>query len=130
MASRRVLFVDDEMVIRMLVQRIFATSADDATVVRGVTEAVAKLGSEAFDLVITDVNMPKGGGAAVAKEAFSRDVPVLFVTGVTSGAADLQSFLSQGARLLRKPFTPQELLDLADEMITEQAEPARAEPDS
>lgn len=58
---------------------------------------------EGVDLVITDWDMPEGGGARVVGEALS---PVIVVTG----NADPQGIHHQmGVPVVSKPFTPQEL---------------------
>ena len=102
LASRRVLLVDDDDLVRSVIA--------DTLRMQGFQVVEAPSGLEAlslvrrmppFDLVVSDVVMPgMPGPSMVARLRAERpDVKVLFITG-HSGSHDLR-----GERVLHKPFT-------------------------
>jgi CheY-like chemotaxis protein len=78
----------------------------------GGAEALHILRSEtnAVDLLITDIIMPRMGGKELAEQArkLRPDLPILFVSGYTEGTIR-QDDLSPGTAFLHKPFTPDDL---------------------
>jgi two-component system cell cycle sensor histidine kinase/response regulator CckA len=65
-----------------------------------------------FDLLLTDVVMPRMGGPELAKELRrSRpELKVLFASGYTDNALTKRGALDEGVDLLQKPFSPPLLL--------------------
>lgn len=61
-----------------------------------------------FDLVVSDVVMPRMGGVELRRQMAQRwpDVPALFVTGHADDA--VLDATDETTRLLRKPFTPEQ----------------------
>jgi CheY-like chemotaxis protein len=107
---KRVLVVDDEPVIRSLVQASFA--ADDCAVV-GVPDGLSALEAarrEQPDLILLDLGLPGMSGNEVARllklDARTASIPVLFLTGLAPSHA------AQGA-VIAKPFTPSQLRERA-----------------
>src|SRR5258708_17006691 len=74
----RVLIVDDEDSMRMLVARAVAMDGHETVTAEDGAEALEILGSEhgAFDLLLTDIQMPVMDGIALALAA-ARDFPQL-----------------------------------------------------
>lgn len=123
-SDRRILVADDEVVVRLLVERLFARRGEHATVVASATEAIEAIEAMddgGFDVVVSDIRMPGGGGAAVARAAIQRGLPILFITGFAD-SGDVQEFLDQGIRVVRKPFTPDQLLQAIDEVLAGEAD--------
>jgi two-component system OmpR family response regulator len=116
--SRRVLVVEDDPVIRML---IVATLQD-----AGLDVLEAASGSEALllmqdpdhvDLILTDLNMPEPDGAEVATRARTQHprIPVLFVTGRPDLLAVRRP--PRPYRHLTKPFRMAQISETVDEML-------------
>jgi DNA-binding response OmpR family regulator len=71
-----------------------------------VADAVAEIASgKAIDLVLVDVNLTDGTGLDVARAAFARAIPALFVTGHCPPEAE-----TFAAGCLDKPYAPRDLL--------------------
>ncbi|MBX3735881.1 MAG: response regulator [Candidatus Didemnitutus sp.] len=111
-ASRRsVLIVDDEEFVRQFMQEVLrAGFSCRIEIAADGHEAVEKLRTATFDLVLTDIRMPRLDGLQLRRwieenrpELAER---VVFVTG-NAGALDLDSGLAHipGAAVIRKPFT-------------------------
>jgi len=78
----RILLVEDDPDVRPLIEHIHvAEGGYRVTAVESAAGARRLLGSQAFDLVITDVNLPDGSGLTVADEALRAGMTVLVLTG-------------------------------------------------
>ncbi len=112
--GERILYVDDEEALVTLMTRLLGRQGYTVTGYTRADEALAALHADpqAFDLVITDFNMPGASGLALARDALSRrpDLPV----AVTSGYIT-ESLRAEAARLgvcevIYKPNTVDEML--------------------
>jgi CheY-like chemotaxis protein len=106
----RVLVVEDEPLIRMLMVEILAAAGFDILEAASGPEACRLIEDpNHVDLVVTDLNMPQADGITVANRArkHSPNVPVLFV----SARSDLLASLSapRPYSYLTKPFSMEEL---------------------
>ena len=101
--------MDDEEGVRSYCRRVL--EAEGTRVVEAADGKAAlqlvQLGEPPFDLVITDILMPVLGGREVA-EVLAIFRPALPVLGIS---ADGGSTLDRRLRILRKPFTPEQLLE-------------------
>jgi len=106
----RILVVEDEPSIRDAIQ--YALESDGSEVVCAGTggDALARLDSAAFDLVVLDVGLPDLNGFDVCRRLRERhSVPVLFLTA-RSGEIDRVVGLEIGGDdYVTKPFSPREL---------------------
>jgi two-component system, cell cycle sensor histidine kinase and response regulator CckA len=118
-AAPVVLVVDDDAAVRGAVCRMLRASGYAVLEAAHGAEAWAILDEERppVDLVLTDVCMPQMGGPALAaRVAAARPVlPVLFMTGSADSLAELAAAAGRPVAalcraVLRKPFTPDELL--------------------
>ena len=80
--SRRVLVVEDEMLIGMLLEDMLADLGHQVVaVVPRVNEALALVQREAFDLAILDVHVNGQPVFPVADSLVERGIPFVFATG-------------------------------------------------
>jgi DNA-binding response OmpR family regulator len=78
----RILLVEDDPDVRPLIEHILVADGGYlVTAVESAADARRLLGSQAFDLVITDVNLPDGSGLTVADAALRAGMTVLVLTG-------------------------------------------------
>ncbi|MBI3726378.1 chemotaxis protein CheX [bacterium] len=125
----RVLVADDSRVMRKLVRAACKELAANVEIIEAESGVRAReslrAAGLAFDLVILDLHMPDGSGADVLAELRAQkggaELPVIVASSdpdVGRVVADVCA-RSGGAtctRSLEKPFTPQDLLDLARSM--------------
>jgi HD-like signal output (HDOD) protein len=90
----KVLFVDDEPRVLSAIQRALLVGGLewDARFVGGGEAALAAIAAEHFDVVVSDMRMPRVDGAAVLKAARERDPATVRI--VLSGQADEASALA------------------------------------
>ena len=117
--SERVLLVEDEAVVRSVVERTLQRAHYRVMTATSGEEALQSTESEApFDLLITDVMMPGMTGWELGKSLQQRwpGLRVLYMSGYTEGAA------SDGVArepFLQKPFMPAELLAIVRKLLDE-----------
>ena len=119
--SESVLVVDDEPTVRMLVVEVLqdmgciALEAQDATTGLRILNSGVKI-----DLLITDVGLPGGMNGRQLAEAARQGRPnleVLFITGYAENAVLSHGHLEPGMHVLTKPFTIEDLVRRAKELI-------------
>lgn len=118
--KRHVLVVDDDANMLKLIKRYLEDTYDVATALNGKL-AVRFLSKKHTDLILLDYEMPEGSGdevlAAVRNFEKTKDIPVLFLTGVSDPKKikKVLAFKPQG--YLLKPIDQQELLKAVKEQI-------------
>ncbi|TPG46055.1 response regulator [Roseomonas nepalensis] len=108
MASVRVLFVEDEDLIRLIMKEFLQENGFEAVEVWNGEEAVRLLdGPDGFDVLFTDVQMPGAlDGIAPAEQARRRcpEIPVLVVSGYAENLVSRLRNLDPPAVLMSKPY--------------------------
>lgn len=119
-SKKHVLVVDDDANMLKLIKRYLEDRYDVATALNGKL-AVRFLSKKHTDLILLDYEMPEGSGdevlAAVRNFEKTKDIPVLFLTGVSDPKKikKVLAFNPQG--YLLKPIDQQELLKAVKEQI-------------
>jgi len=89
--TESILVLEDDELVRDVVERALRRLGYDVTAASRPSEAIELARDKRFDLLITDVVMPEMTGDALAREirADSPDLPVVFMSGYTAGILDL-----------------------------------------
>jgi len=106
--TMRVLVADDSSTMRKIILRsLQAVGVTDITEAADGTEAVALFKPGAFDMVLTDWNMPGMTGLEVLQNIRTQDqkVPVIMVTTEAEKSRVLQAIQAGVTDYLVKPFT-------------------------
>ena len=115
LAGKRVLVVEDELLVAMLVEDMLA---DAGCVVVGpfarVAEALAAARAEAVDVALLDVNVAGEKVFPVAHVLEERGIPFLFVTGYGQAALPRDR---PHWRACAKPFQPHHLTESLARMM-------------
>lgn len=119
---RRVLLVEDEDMVRKVLTRMLVARGFEVQAASNGTEAMELFASPAggdFDLLVTDLMMPEGGGLVVARQLSERlpNLRVLFVSGYSSAETD--GWEPEHYRFLTKPFGSSELARMIDDLFDE-----------
>jgi len=110
----RILIVDDNREIRMVLQRHLRKKGYEISQAEDGKMALLKVGQEKHDLILLDVMMPGMNGFEVCQqlkqEATTKDIPVIFLTA-KADTDDVIAGLELGAvDYVAKPFNHKELL--------------------
>ncbi|MEK4005868.1 response regulator [Paenibacillus sp. FSL H3-0333] len=120
---QKVLIVDDEEVLRMLIEDTLEDleNVETHTAENG-GEALARLAAEPYDLVILDYMMPVMTGIEVLCELDGElkiRTPIMMLTAKAQ-EMDRNRAREAGARyFMPKPFSPMELLQLVEDILSE-----------
>jgi two-component system, cell cycle sensor histidine kinase and response regulator CckA len=117
---RRVLLVEDEDMVRKVVSRMLTSRGYEVHAAASGTEAMALFDgaeSQDFDLLVTDLMMPDGGGLGVARNLTARipGLRVLLVSGYSPTGTE--GWDPARFRFLTKPFGAAELSRAIDELF-------------
>ena len=116
-----ILTVDDSTSMRQMVSFTLKQAGYDVTEAADGVEGLQKAQSGRFNLVITDVNMPRMDGISLVKELRGlpayKFTPILLLT-TESGSDKKQEGKAAGATgWLVKPFNPDQLLTTIKKVI-------------
>ena len=116
----RILLVDDDLLVLGVLESMLTSAGHDVKVTDDPQKAVELVWKEDFDLVVTDLGMPKLDGWAVARRVKARNtmIPVIVLTGwgAQYEGRDLSGY--GVALLLPKPVDRRTLIDAIEELLT------------
>ena len=117
-----ILIVDDEAIIRDFLSEVLEDY--DIDVASDGDEAIVKLKDRTFDLIITDLRMPKVPGEEVVKAAreHSPQTKVIVISGYSSLYTVSQSVSNGASAYLSKPFSIKELMQSVTHALEESEE--------
>src|SRR3989449_382194 len=116
--SLRCLVVDDEPTVGAMLGDVLETGGHRAVVVTDGSEGIARFGAEPFDVVFTDLAMPRVSGWQVARaiKEMAPAVPVIVVTGFGVELSAEERRAHGVDLVLVKPLKIQEILDVASQL--------------
>jgi DNA-binding NtrC family response regulator len=126
-----ILLVDDETAIRLPVGEALRAKGHRVSIASDGDEAMARLDAEVFQLVLSDVRLPRGDGFSILRRV-RRDCPwtdVLLMTAYGTIADAVTAMKEQAIDYVTKPFDVQELVTVVariDERRQLRAAPARS----
>lgn len=124
--TKTVLVVDDEVIMRALIEEIL--EENDFTVLQAedVDHAIEMLGQNHVDVVLTDFTLPKKNGFHLAEFVKSQGngLPVVLMTG--NSAQDLQGEATAAGihSIVQKPFQECNLVDALNQALASLAKSA------
>ena len=126
MASEKILIVDDDEDVLLIVQTILDNSGYSVVPARNGREGVEKAIESSPDLILLDVMMPELSGWEVCTKLKSapetRQIPIAMLT-VKSEIRDLITGMQVGADdYITKPFTRKKLLSTVRRLLDEKRE--------
>ena len=111
-AFRHVLIADDEASIRHVLTLVLSESGYEVRAVSDGEEALKELAARSYDVVISDVRMPKIDGLALLEKALAQNPELTFLVMSAYGSKDLAlEAVAKGAYdFIEKPFKPEEVV--------------------
>lgn len=116
-----ILLVEDQDNVRGLCVEVLSQAGYQVTEARNGPEALAVMQDpkRTFDLLLTDVVMPGMTGTQLVQELRTTlpDLKVLFISGYSSYAANVDEDKTDETAFLIKPFSPTALLEKVSELL-------------
>ena len=115
----RILVIDDEDSVRDILSRMLKTRGHKVVVAPNGEEGIERFRSEPFDLVFTDLGMPKLSGWDVGKtiKGINPKTPIAMITG-WGVELDREKLSESGIDLIiSKPFNFEQVIDLVSEAM-------------
>ena len=119
----RVLAVDDDHVIRGLLEVNLEMEGHEVVTAVDGQDAIDKVRAELPDLILLDIMMPNVNGWQVAEslkaQETTRDIPIVFLTA-RAMEADVRKGKDLGVEAyVTKPFDPIDLMELVNRLLAE-----------
>ncbi len=116
-----ILTVDDSASLRMAI-RIALTGAGYAvTEAEDGVDGLNKANAKAYDLIVTDLNMPNMDGLTMIRELRKQPsqagVPIIFLTTESDADMKAQAKAAGATGWLVKPFVPDQLIKVAKKVL-------------
>ncbi|HEV2397742.1 MAG TPA: response regulator [Candidatus Sulfotelmatobacter sp.] len=127
MPQTRVLFVDDEQMLRDMWSAILSTEGFDVTVASSVQEALSRITNEKFDVLIADLNIGEPGDGFTVVSAMRRTQPeavTMILTGYPAFQAALRAIHEQVDDFLVKPAEPKKVVETIRQNLSRQRKPS------
>jgi DNA-binding response OmpR family regulator len=112
-AGRRILLVEDEILICLLIETILSDAGYQVVVVNTIEEAMDAIARGPFAAAILDLNLKGRKVYPVAEKLAVVDTPFIFATG--GGGRDIEGF--PGRPWVGKPFQESELLAAVNKLV-------------
>lgn len=111
--KKKILVVDDELSIRLLLENYLGKSYEVTTKSDGM-EAVKWLQDGNLpDLIVADIQMPNIDGiqfiAQIRASGFYKDIPLIILSGIESSQEKIKCLKMGANDYVVKPFNPEEL---------------------
>lgn len=117
--NKKVLIVDDNPNMSTLLSDILEIFECKSACAADGEEALKRLKSESFDMVITDIRMPKMHGIDLlktVKEGYP-GLPVVVITGFSGDTTKDEAIDAQADGFLAKPFRVNDIQKLLEELL-------------
>jgi DNA-binding NtrC family response regulator len=115
----RILIVDDQDMMRDSLAQILVREGHEVVAAVDGAAAVAKLGAGRFDLLITDLRMPKMSGLELMAEAkrLRPEMPVVLMTAFATVSNAVEAMKLGAYDYIQKPFNGDEIKLLVDRTL-------------
>jgi len=120
--SARVLVVEDEENVRVLLNDAFRAEGHDVTEATTGAEALKHLDKSQFDLMVCDLGLPELSGLHVARwvKEFRPDLPVIIATGFAEMISEDDYQKARIDDVIRKPYALADVLNRAHALLAKQ----------
>lgn len=124
--GEKILIVDDDTgIVTMMGMRLRSAGYEILTATDGLS-AIAQVHRELPDLVLLDVNLPKGDGLSVLQNLRDSEktdqIPVIMLTGFANEETIRKARDFKASYCLSKPYDPDDLVELIQKVLVTQEE--------
>ncbi len=118
--AHKVLLVDDDDAVRAMMNATLERRGFDVVAAASVTEALRRITTESFDVLITDLHMPNPGDGFTVVSAMRHSQPdalTLLVSGYPDVPSAMAAILLEADEIILKPFEVGRLAELVREKM-------------
>jgi len=121
---KKILIIDDDQAIQQMVKRLTERAGYAAEMASNGEEGMMLIEENSFDLVITDIIMPKKEGIEIIT-IIRKNYPQIKIIAMSGGGRFTPEGYLKSAKILgadkvfTKPFNHREMLEAIDELIRE-----------
>ena len=125
----RILIVDDEAKLARVLVEMLEGAGHDSTYAAGGRDALARIGAETFDVVVTDLRMPEISGLELLRETkkLSPATDIMIMTAHATAENAVEAMKQGAIDYLIKPFSMDELRIRIARLLDRRALSARAD---
>ncbi len=129
---KKILIAEDDFFIRDAYREIFQDNGYEVETANDGEDALAKIKSQLFDMILLDIMMPKISGIDVlsqtrAIETLNKITPVFFITNVGEQSIIEKAFkIGMDGYIIKSQFTPQQIVDEINKFLTDKANSPRS----
>jgi len=119
-ALAKILLVDDDEMMRVLLTQVLESSQFRVTTAASVSEAIHRIDTEPFDALISDLHMPGAGDGFTVISTMRHkhpDAVTLLFTGYPALKEAMDAILLQADEVLVKPMPPEDLVAVVRERL-------------
>lgn len=119
--AKSILCVDDSASVRQMVKLTLAGAGYDVSEATDGKDALGKAGAGAYNMVVTDLNMPNMDGLSLIRELRKlptyRGVPIIFLTTESDEGKKAEAKQSGATAWITKPFKQDQLLAVVKKVL-------------
>jgi PAS domain S-box-containing protein len=112
-----VLVIDDDIINQKIIRKIFETENYKVLSATSGNKGIEIIRNEKTDLILLDWMMPGTDGLSILislkADIKTRDIPVIFVSGITAPESIAEGILAGAIGFITKPFRKEEILNAA-----------------
>ncbi|MEW6500170.1 MAG: sigma-54-dependent transcriptional regulator [Thermodesulfobacteriota bacterium] len=122
----RILVADDELSMREFLKILLESEGYETKLAASGTEALAMLGREPFDLLLSDIRMPDMDGLHLLEEArrVHQHLPIVLITAYASPEDAVHAMKDGAYDYITKPFKVQEIKNIVQAALSHRPPPA------
>ncbi|TAK51072.1 MAG: response regulator [Bacteroidetes bacterium] len=119
-STPKILIVEDEQLVLWSLSLALSKAGFEINTVNSAEKAIFAIQSNRYDLVITDLNLPKGSGYTVASavKQVSSATPVIITSAIKEMETNLSSSLSDVEAFIEKPYDLSQLTELVRQLLS------------
>ena len=115
----KILIIEDDTAFCQMLQKFLAKNGFDVSTSYSIKEAEDLISSSTFDIILSDVRLPKGNGVTLLPQV-KRDSPrtqVILMTGYAEVKTAVNAIKKGAFDYISKPFTPEAILAVIKEAL-------------
>lgn len=116
-----ILTVDDSASVRMAIRIALSGAGYTVSEASDGADGLAKARSQRFDMIVTDLNMPRMDGLTMIRELRKlpnqSGIPIIFVTTESDGEIKAQAKAAGATGWLVKPFQSDQIVRIARKVL-------------